>query len=572
MYNKELKSWTAECSDEELMEKYRAEQDHSSEAKFYVADKLLSEAKRGDKTADAVYLMEMSANTDFEPAVLAMAQMFRYGHGVKKNIKTALMWYQKAAALGNKEAADIASSLKRKKKAKIGIFVLLTALIVAAVAMILHFANGAGVHVLVDRGVEVKQPVSAEEFATELAKLIREYDDEQVISGQRSTNRLLLRFEGDKLDLRGFLADKVILQEDNRLVVQFSSEEEAKRCLDILKKMENIDYVEEDNYENSVENTVAKTTGQHYDQKLVSKYSGRSYYSWGVQDLQLDRLAAWIEKNINGNSVVVAVVDSGVYENDEMKGRLLPGFDLFLGCAADSAKVLDGHGTHVAGIILDATQGLDVKVLPIRIIGYECTAASVTAAGIDYAVDHGADIINLSVGGSPSPYKEDAVKRAVSKGVVFVTAAGNERADTAYFSPARMEECIVVAAHDVNDKTALHFSNYGKSVSVSAPGVDILSYWKDDSNLENDVRQQGLPIDSVVPKGNKMSNGIYLEFSDGTSMAAPHISALAAMIKFIRPNATPEQVKGYIQDYCVNPGDELYYGAGICQAGLLAGF
>ncbi len=196
------------------------------------------------------------------------------------------------------------------------------------------------------------------------------------------------------------------------------------------------------------------------------------------------------------------------------------------------------HGTHVAGTIVDCTPGLNVKVLPVRVLNAEGKGSSFNVGnGIKYAADHGAKVINLSLGGTHSIYKDENIEYAINKGVIVVVAAGNDNRDTEYHCPAHLKEAIVVAAVDENDRKA-SFSNFGDSVDVAAPGVGIIS---------------------CVPGGSYQS-------LNGTSMAAPHVSAVAAMFKLKQPSMTPAQVETMIKENVRDLGSsgwDRYYGSGI---------
>ncbi len=602
MYNDELKVWEGENIDEKKLEWYRSAANDPT-AQYYLADNLLSKYQKGYDAAEAVWLMEKSANADHIPSVLAMAQMFRYGWAVKKSIPTAVKWYQKAAELGSADAVSALRELessdkeddketekrtakgnnnkgtrqpdngaKKKKKRRVLPIVtvcIAAAAVVAAVALLIIF-RGSAAAVKVGDNTELKRTVSADDFEERLNELKNQYDDEQVISGERPTNRIMLRFEGSKLDLSDFPADKVIWREDNRVVIQFKNEEDARHCMEALKQLDGVQYIEEDTYQNFTDSGVtAPTTGQEYNEQYISNYSGYTYYSWGVIDLGLDCLDAWLNENYTDNSVTVAVVDSGVVPNAETEDRILPGYDCVIG--GDGTDAVNGHGTHVAGIVLDATQGLNVNILPVRVIQYSIGNTLTILNGIEYAAEHGADVINLSLSGFASAEYDYVVKKVIKEGVTVVAAAGNKSDDTANYSPSRIMDCIVVSAYDANHNIA-DFSNYGDSVSVAAPGVDILSYWKDDSDVSEILRDMDWQKQDDGLRGtNVLDNGIHVEFENGTSMAAPHITALAAMVKLIVPDASPEQVKKYIQDYCVDMGNREYFGAGICQAQFMAG-
>ncbi len=576
MYEKDLKAWKSEGTDEKRLEKYRSEGGNSPEAQYFLADDMLSKAESGKETANAVYMMETAAKSGYIKAAFAMGQMFQYGWAVKKSIGTAVKWYEKAAQLGSTDAAEILETLKKKKTVKISsVAVCCAAAVLIFVGIWFFGGSKSSQKVLVDKGVKLTETVTEQEFVNELSALISEYDDAQTISGERSTNRLLLRFEGDNLDLRGFLADKVISREDNRVVIQFSSEEEAQRCLELLKNTDGIIYVEEDQYEETINmGPRAETTGQMYDEKFISKYNDNTYYSWGIIHMNMDALNAWVQENDKGNSVVVAVVDSGVVPNEETEDRILQGTDMVVYGSDGTVDIINGHGTHVSGIILDACQGLDVKILPVRVMGGMYGTTSAIACGISYAIEQGVDVINLSLSGGHSALKDDLIKQAIDAGITVVVSAGNEATDTHYSCPAHNTDCIVVSAYGIDEHgnpSIADFSNYGSTVSVSAPGVEVLSYWKDDSNVDELLKKYNRDDDDGSRGTNRLDSGIYVEFENGTSMAAPHISALAAMIKLMVPDASPEEVKQYIQHYCVDMGDSAHFGSGICNAGMLAG-
>jgi subtilisin family serine protease len=191
-----------------------------------------------------------------------------------------------------------------------------------------------------------------------------------------------------------------------------------------------------------------------------------------------------------------------------------------------------GHGTHVAGTVACATNNafgvagvtwrcglLPVKVLtrvvennpPNRVRGIG--SAVDIAAGIRWAVDHGAQIINLSLGGYSDTFVErDAIAYAIAHGVVVVAAMGNDNTATPSY-PAAYAGVVSVAATDQLDKRA-SFSNMGPHVDVSAPGVGIFSTVWNDS----------------------------FATMSGTSMAAPHVSGVAALVRSCNQSLTGAQV------------------------------
>lgn len=559
MYSKKLSAWESPDCEESLLlwcrEPFNRE---NPEAMFTLANYLLAQASSGSQTAEAVYLMEQAAKLDYAQAALAMGQMFQYGWAVHRSRKRAYPWYERAAALGSAEAAALMEAFRRAKKRRtVAIAAVCCAAVLLCVGIPLLLAQMRGPQgVLVAPETELLTPATAEEFNEALSDLIAQYDNELVISGQLSTNRLLLMFEGEGIDLSRFPAATVIADEDNYLVIQFASEADAQACLEALRQNSSVLFADMDEYRTNID-AIAQPNLHSSALPYRSPYSGETYYTWGAEFLGLDRMAAWL-KTRRTQPVVVAVLDTGVEPCDETRARILSGADM-AGIDSNGWADDNSHGTHVASTILDCTQGLNVSVLPVRVfLPGERTSApdSYLVQGLRFAMDKDADVINMSLGGpctisSPS---EDCggsmdyiIRQAVEQGIVVVVAAGNgddygNPVNTNGECPAHIGECIVVAACDRYQDLG-YFSNYGDSVDVCAPGVE---------------------IDSYVPGG-------YRDVKDGTSMAAPHIAALAAMMKLYLPDKTPAQIERYISEYCVDMGNEAYYGEGIPWAGYLSG-
>lgn len=227
----------------------------------------------------------------------------------------------------------------------------------------------------------------------------------------------------------------------------------------------------------------------------------------------------------SGRGVVVAVVDTGVRrDHPDLAGQVLAGRDFV--APGTPATDQNGHGTHVAGIIAArAGNGRGVaglakssRILPVRVLdaaGSGDTAA--VARGIVWAVKHGADVVNLSLGTTRSDTAtREAVAYAVSRNVVVVAAAGNDGCAFLFGSPttypASYPDVIGVAAVDRNGATA-SYSSCGSWVDVAAPGSDIFSTMiaRPDSRL-------GCP-----------ATAMYCSLS-GTSMASPQVAASAALL------------------------------------------
>jgi serine protease len=276
---------------------------------------------------------------------------------------------------------------------------------------------------------------------------------------------------------------------------------------------------------------------------------------WALDPIKTSFLNAWPLSK--GGGVIVAVIDTGVdARHPDLKGRVLAGHD-FLGHGAVDRYVRPmtdrcGHGTHVAGTIAAgrnngigiAGAAPNVKILPVRVL--DCGGwSSDVAKGIVWAVNRGARVINLSLGGpGPDSALAKAVRYARSQGAVVVAAAGNNhgqcttgRNRTVY--PGATTGAIGVGAVDASFSHAC-FSNTGAYVDISAPGVGVLS---------------------TLP-GDKYASW------NGTSMATPHIAAAAALVLAYRPACTPDQVEYWLTSTArrlplYTQGDARRYGAGL---------
>ncbi|MBL0385952.1 peptidase S8 [Tumebacillus sp. ITR2] len=205
-----------------------------------------------------------------------------------------------------------------------------------------------------------------------------------------------------------------------------------------------------------------------------------SYSSqWHLPKVQAP--AAW-DITKGSTSRTIAIIDTGVDLNHaDLKSKIVPGTDIVNG---DSTAMDDhGHGTHCAGIAAALTNnatntaGMDwnAKIMPIKVLdssgsGYD----SDIDTGIYWAVDHGANVISMSLGGAAfSQASQDAINYAYNKGVIIVAAAGNESTSAKSY-PAAYNNVVSVASTTSTDAKS-SFSNYGSWVDVAAPGSSILS-------------------------------------------------------------------------------------------------
>ncbi|HET7358109.1 MAG TPA: S8 family peptidase [Nocardioidaceae bacterium] len=270
---------------------------------------------------------------------------------------------------------------------------------------------------------------------------------------------------------------------------------------------------------------IAVSVDHRVSAQQTQSHDADRWAQWALNRLDAENL--WAQQP--GDGVTVAVVDTGVdAAHPDLAGVVLPGTDL-VSPGGDGSADGNGHGTHVAGIIAAvANNGVGVaglaqgvRILPVRVLDDNGAGwASTIAKGIIWATDHGASVVNLSLGDHASDdVTATAVQYAEDHGVVVVAAAGNDRADGDPVTyPAAYPGVIGVAATDDQDAVAA-FSETGGFVDVAAPGVDIAS---------------------TFPP----STYVYLS---GTSMAAPFVSATAALLMAADPQLTPEQAASALE-------------------------
>jgi serine protease len=296
-------------------------------------------------------------------------------------------------------------------------------------------------------------------------------------------------------------------------------------------------------------------------------------YYWNYQMLNLP--SAW-ELQKGGAEVTVAVIDSGVAPaHPDLADNLVFGYDF----VDDDDEPWDityynavnrySHGTHVAGIIGAVTDNgvgvagvaWNVKIMPIRILGPDGMGSFAdAAAGINWAVAHGANIINLSFG-DPRVTATDAraaivvaaIDNAIAKGVTVVAAAGNYVNSVCF--PANYDPVIAVAALDETGAVA-SYSGYGAAVDICAPGGG-------EPAAATILEWNGQTILSTCYDKQKQTC-VYTQMY-GTSMAAPHIAGLAALL-YSQGITNPATVETVIENTATSLGDASRYGAGKANA------
>lgn len=350
-----------------------------------------------------------------------------------------------------------------------------------------------------------------------------------ILSKEFQTKRLIVKAKDSKFYPNEYGAIKIIEGPDFIYILQFDSSAKAQKGYQLLFDSKQILFVEPDKYIPPIAPPKA------------IQYSSQKIPNWGAQRIKAPEYAKKLLESGKNKTVTIAVIDTGVDSTHPfLQGRIRSDGYNFVN---RNFNTQDNHyhGTHVAGIITECTPNLDVEILPIKSLDqYGSGTDLLVGAGIQYAIDSGADVINLSLR-QPSQgtghYIDSMIQKAVENNIVVVAASGNDSMNTKYFCPSHNTNAIIVGAVNSQDNIA-SFSNYGNSVDVTAPGVDILS---------------------SVP------NNQYAYLS-GTSMASPHVAAVAAMYKMEHPEWTPAQIETEICAHADDRGAvgrDAFYGNGI---------
>ncbi|HZT05657.1 MAG TPA: S8 family peptidase [Chloroflexota bacterium] len=272
-------------------------------------------------------------------------------------------------------------------------------------------------------------------------------------------------------------------------------------------------------------------------------------YQWNLR--QIHAPEAW-DLTTGSSTVVIAILDTGVsLTHPDLVRKLVPGHN-FLN---DASQPDDDHGngTHVAGIAAADTNNhagiagiaWQARIMPVKVLDANARGdPSIAARGVTWAVDHGANIINLGLTGpDPSPDLEAAIDYAHSQGVTVIAPVANDGADAVTY-PAAFPHVIAVGATGRDDQR-LSTSDTGSYISVSAPGEQIASTFKSPDG------QDGYAVAS------------------STAQAAAHVSGVAALLLAINPNLTPSDIRSILEssaDDVGPPGRDAETGAGRINA------
>ena len=359
--------------------------------------------------------------------------------------------------------------------------------------------------------------------------------------------------------------------------LKFKTVQGANNFIKEQSSNKSIEYIEPVKQVTIVEYPDTLPNDRYLDPNGSGRWSDRIFRTTNKPDLyglrNINAHQAWASSQ--GENVVVAVIDTGVDRlhpdidaNMWINGAEIPnnrkdddgnGFvDDYYGydfSNNDNDPIDDhGHGTHCAGTIAaegnnrEAIIGVSPKAQIMAVKGLRANGSGSTtglAKAVQYAVDNGADILSNSWGSSSSSkILADVFAYAESKGVISIAAAGNSSTDASFFSPAGEENVIAVAALE-HDNSLASFSNWGRKVDVSAPGVDILS-----------LRANGTAMGSVTLDG-------LTTIASGTSMACPHVAGASALILSKFPFMNHGQMRAALRSIAMSLPSRSPIGAGI---------
>src|SRR3989344_65401 len=297
--------------------------------------------------------------------------------------------------------------------------------------------------------------------------------------------------------------------------------------------------------------------------------------TWGVEKIGGGTVHA---SGNTGVGVKIGIIDSGVnYDHPDLDGIYVGGHDFVQedDVAGDGPLDVYGHGTHVAGTACAEDNDLGVigvapscALYSLRVLNDDGVGSwSRTIAALEWAVAHDLEIVNLSLGNSKNPGRagKTAFDNTAAAGVVIVAAAGNSgntagKGDNIIY-PAKYASVIAVGATDSTDKRA-SFSSTGSTLEIMAPGVAVLSTWNDSTSYLN-------------PQPICLASNCYYKYGSGTSMAAPHVAGVAALIiasgtiTDVNGNGIYDEVRTRLNSTATDlgaVGKDTQYGYGLVNA------
>ncbi len=441
------------------------------------------------------------------------------------------------------------------------------ALIISFTIVFLSLANG-----IVAFASEA-QVINLQNFADNLAEMVREHDGDNASYSETDmlnhySNSTIEDYDKySHLPKNAFLSKRLVVKSKRKIdyqgaidcvsgyrdlfILQYDSFESTENAYDYYLTLDYIDYVEPD-YIMRMQEDIVDEVGQSLDDagetvsdvvddvkdfiddithpnndNNPSNNFNATALSWASDKIGFTDIKEELAKNVQDDYIQVAVLDSGIdTDHPFLEGRVLENNINFSNTGEPNSVEDDyGHGTHVAGIIVDNTLS-NVKIKPYKVLNAHGNGPeSLIAIAIDLAVAEGADIINMSLK-SNGVFQTmiDSVNNAVAKDVNVVVAAGNDAKDLSknYVTPACVESAFTVSATTEDNKLAV-YSNYNGTVDICAPGNNIKSSY---------------------------NNGDFVKLS-GTSMATPLVVAGLAVVYTAYPDKTAKEAEEMLKEYSI---------------------
>jgi hypothetical protein len=354
--------------------------------------------------------------------------------------------------------------------------------------------------------------------------------------------------EEQKIQLHNKLGGRLLTKfsEINVEVVELTNNDLQKKIFD-YQSSEHVAFIEANNF--FIGSNILKSHSSNF-------LNDRFYRQWGLKRVEYEPFLAAAKQM--KQKVTIAILDTGIDPKHPILASQIVKPINFTTKDRKDYQDVNGHGTHVAGIIAGVTNNkisskntlVNIgKIMPIKVIGPNGGQSKWIIAGILYAVLNGAKVINISIGGPPfSKALQRAINFAWQKGAVIVAAAGNDGIELVEY-PAGYNFVLAVSAANEDHKRA-DFSNWGMNIGVTAPGTSILS------------------TTPTYPTPNRLP--IY-DSLHGTSQATPLVSGLAALLLAMNSDLKNSEVLQMIQRAAVpidgkNKQWNHYFGYGLLNA------
>lgn len=351
-------------------------------------------------------------------------------------------------------------------------------------------------------------------------------DDTVTLSKPYQTQRLIVK---SKYDIDPLDSAAVVEGYNDLHIVQFDSEESAKTAQEYYEKQNRVEYAEPDLVVSAAEYDEVETTAA--DENMGINYG--NHLSWGSEAIGVDDYIDYLPSVDQLPEIVVGILDSGIdYDHEFLKDRVIrTNYNVSSSGNEDDENDDKGHGSHVAGIVVDNTTS-NVKVKGYKVLDSEGygTISSVAVA-VEYATADGVNVINMSLGvRGTSETMEEAVNAATDAGITVCVSAGNNGQPASENCPANIENCITVMAlgKDGDNYLRPYWTSWGNLVDLGAPGMSIYS--------------------------TSMNNGY--ETMSGTSMACPFVAAAAALLLSRNPELNSEEICTTLEDNAIFLKDE----------------